>query len=127
MKRTPLKRKTPVRKVNAVRRAKMFQRNFDGGIGHSTWIRAHKCILCETMRVKQRTPTQAAHVKSRGAGGDWRQLVPLCFAHHGEQGRLGNVRIFYSYGVDMHAAAPRLVDEHETELAAPKKESAVPW
>lgn len=98
MKRSPIKRKTPMRtyrandvqisiggrkvvgygalqvrkrlpRVNRKRAAEKFHRNFDGGIGHDKWIRAKPCCLCTAVGQTQRTPTQAAHAKARGMGG----------------------------------------------------------
>lgn len=34
-------------------------------------------------------PTECAHVRSRGAGGDYRDIVPLCPSHHAEQHQMG--------------------------------------
>lgn len=44
-----------------------------------------QCIVCSKRQ------TDRAHVKSRGAGGDWSQenIVPLCRHHHQVQHYLG--------------------------------------
>lgn len=48
---------------------------------------------------------QAAHVRSRGAGGDRRSLVPLCAGHHEELHRRGIETWQSRYGLDLHAIA----------------------
>ena len=54
---------------------------------------------------------EAAHAKSRGAGGDRRHLIPLCAAHHAEQHRRG-VRTFeHLYDLDLRAEADRIARE----------------
>lgn len=95
--------------VNAKRRARLYERNFSGGVGHDSYIRSLPCCLCP--KGKQTTPTQAAHAKARGlggCGGDYTKLVPLCFWHHNEHGRVGNAGIFGAYAVDLLALAAKL-------------------
>lgn len=102
---------------NPTRRAKLYERNFAGPIGHDTWIRARRCCLCNDLK-PQTTPTQAAHVKARGMGGcnsSWRSLVPLCREHHQEQGAKGIARIYERYGLDLKRLAESLAVEHEAE------------
>jgi hypothetical protein len=82
-KRNPLKRKTPL-KPNQRRKAERFQLAF-GDKGE--WVRQMNCVVCG------RLPSVAAHVKSRGAGGTAKDLVPLCPNHHFEQHAVG-IRTF---------------------------------
>lgn len=92
-----LMRKTPMKRANPKRRAAKYERNFSGGIGHDTWIRAQPCAL-DPDRAKavgliplagdcsRPRRVEAAHAKARGmggCGGTWRDLVPLCRKHHG--------------------------------------------
>ncbi len=116
MKRSPLKRGSPltrstrVRASNPARRAKTFARNF-GERGEA--VRAMSCLVhwrrCQLeadgsprltsndairfMQSSSMCPAsetrQAAHVRARGMGGakgDRRDLVPLCAKHHAEAG-----------------------------------------
>jgi hypothetical protein len=77
-----LRSKHPIRRSNAIRRGKMFKRNFGD---HAEFIRSLDCAVeaCPG-------PSQAAHVVSRkmgGCGGDRFDLVPLCAEHHPKQER----------------------------------------
>lgn len=89
---TPLKRTGGLRRtgrlrpVNPERRAQREERNF----GYlAVFIRELECVCC--IPGTQRTPTQACHVKSRGAGGHaWNDdgtsnLLPMCHTHHAYQ------------------------------------------
>ncbi|MCY0986000.1 hypothetical protein OV203_02590 [Nannocystis sp. ILAH1] len=126
MRRTPLKRRKPLttrrtatskralkasaraRKPlparNAARRARLLERNF-GERGAA--VRDMPCLLagrgCDGR-------VEAAHVRSRGAGGDRRELVPLCSGHHREQ-HCG-VRTFCArYDINLRAEAERIAAE----------------
>lgn len=95
MKRSPLKRGSPltrstrVRASNPARRAKTFARNF-GERGEA--VRAMGCLVAGVRGRSVsacRGDVQAAHTVPRGMGGangDRRRLVPLCFGHHTEAG-----------------------------------------
>lgn len=89
MKRTPLSRKAPIKrgtvplaKVNAKRRARLFADGF-----HSKrrveWVRSLPSV------VSGRGPCVNAHVVSRGAGGTYRDIVPLTNAEHIELHAIG--------------------------------------
>ena len=92
MKRTALRRLTPLRKVNSHRRRTRHAEAF-GDKAH--WIRSQPCVICGDRH------TQAAHVRSRGAGGKADVLVPLCVQHHTEQHTVG-IRTFESrHNVDL--------------------------
>ncbi len=54
------------------------------------WIRTLKCLVCKDARV------DAAHVKSRGAGGGDvpGNVMPLCRYHHSIQHRVGIYSFF---------------------------------
>ena len=84
MKRTPLKRKarlnrnTPMKRVNRKRKARMRVVHYTAGMGYDDWIRSHPCACCG-----RQDHIEAAHVKSRGAGGTAQDMIPLCcFCHH---------------------------------------------
>lgn len=71
MKRTQLKRKTPLRKVNPKRRAKRKAEQF---AAQAELCRRLPCAACG-----RPGPSDPAHVISRGAGGkDRGNVIPLC-------------------------------------------------
>lgn len=102
--KTPMKRKTRLRSRNPERRRRMFDRNFGE---RGTAVRAMSCLAASSeapgslsfgmpRRQVVGTPchgaVQAAHAVARGMGGckgDRRSLVPLCAAHHREAGERG--------------------------------------
>lgn len=112
-----IRRKTRLRPRNPARAARLHQRNFDGGIDHDSFARRQPCCLCWRSS-KQQTPTQSAHVRSRGAGGDWTSQIPLCNSHHREQEDVGNHGIEQRYGIDLHAVAVEMVAAHQQEILA---------
>ncbi|MCA1571326.1 MAG: hypothetical protein LC798_13600 [Chloroflexi bacterium] len=66
-------RRSPIRRRNPERRARLHARNFGD---HADAIRAMRCCGCG-----RRPPSAAAHSVGRkmgGCGGDRRDLVPLC-------------------------------------------------
>ena len=54
---------------------------------------------------------EAAHAKSRGAGGNRRHLVPLCQRHHREQHDRGVLTFQTTYRLDLRAEADRIATE----------------
>lgn len=109
MKRTPLKRgapiarKTRLRPSNPKRRREAFERNF-GQRGEV--VRSMPCLLAVTGEC--RGLVQAAHAKSRGAGGGRRELVPLCAGHHETSHRIGAKTFAARYHVDLRHEADRI-------------------
>lgn len=78
MKRTPIQRKTPVKKINGKRKAANFQRAYGGG-ERAEWVKRQPCLICG------HTPSENAHVPSRSGmsrKGDAEHVVPLCTWHH---------------------------------------------
>jgi hypothetical protein len=71
MKRSALKPK------NARRKKARFESDF-GGAEYLAAIKAMPCAICGVSGF-----SEAAHVRSRGAGGKASDLVPLCGPHHG--------------------------------------------
>lgn len=99
MKRTPMKR------VNPRRRRARHRRDFGE---RAPVVRGMACLAASD---RCAGPIEAAHARSRGAGGDRYQLVPLCSAHHREQHSVG-VRTFQTrHGIDLLAAAARIAAE----------------
>lgn len=97
MKRTQLKRKTPLRKVNPKRRAKRKAEQF---AAQAELCRRLPCAACG-----RPGPSDPAHVISRGAGGgDRGNVIPLCKSDprtgyvgcHEEQHRKGWGGLFWA-------------------------------
>lgn len=105
LKKTPLRRKTPlkskvvswwekVRKVlpkQNVKRAKKAKEEDFGPPGFVEFVHRQGCVVARQARTFEGClgPIQVAHVRSRGAGGSWRDTVPLCLGHHREQHSIG--------------------------------------
>jgi hypothetical protein len=72
----------------------------------AAWIRSQACVvrvrgvggICDGA-------VEAAHVKSRGAGGDSSHLLPLCEHHHEKQHTIGIRTFEVKYGLDLEALA----------------------
>ena len=75
-----LERRTPVRAVNPERRKRLFRRNF----ASSSYVEALHAMPCAVCGVTGWTV--AAHTRSRGAGGDASDMVPLCRSRLGVVG-----------------------------------------
>lgn len=99
--------KKPLRrsgKIRVRRRSKRFARRREPACAQ--WIRRLPCVICRRLSSDPHLiftaaygsymggPSDAAHVKTRGSGGDdIGNLIPLCRRHHQEQHRIG-VRSF---------------------------------
>lgn len=128
MKRTPLDRHTPLKngkplnrrtRVNPVNRERAKKRHRESYGPKAVWIRSLSCAACGTTRA-----VQAAHAKSRGAGGTSEHLVPLCFACHAHQHRVGVETFGREHGFDLlglardyHTAWIAHTDGHPPEAA----------
>lgn len=75
-----------------------------------TWVHGQPCIVCGR-------PGDACHVHTRRNGGDRRNLVPLCRAHHREQHTIGIVSFARRYNLNLAASA----DEFDRRYHSP------PW
>ena len=106
MKRTALKRRTPLRQRNPERRARLYARNFGE---HADRVRSLPCLVPGCMQ-----RVEACHARARGMGGakgSWRDLVPLCREHHEEAGehRTSKRHAFeLRHGVSLTLAAAEL-------------------
>lgn len=104
-----LQTRTPIRPYNEERQAKLFERHF-----HSkefvAWVQRHACSIpgCE------RFPVEAAHARSRAAGGRWTDVLPLCRDHHREQHDLGVATFEGKYGISLSAFALRTSSDWST-------------
>lgn len=79
MRRSPIPRRIRIRPINPERRARLFARNFHSE-AFVRWTHRQPCIACGARRF-----IHCAHVRSRGAGGTWRDIVPLCESCHRAQ------------------------------------------
>lgn len=81
------------------------------------WIGTQPCILATSGVCASWAgyhPVEAAHVRSRGAGGtDRGNTVPMCMTHHAEQHRVGIRSFQKKYGIDLKAEAERLAELYE--------------
>lgn len=74
--------------------------------GHRAWIRTHACCVPDCSAL----PIVCAHVRKGTNGGtgmkpDDRWTISLCWAHHDEQGNIGEPAFERKYGIDMKALA----------------------
>jgi hypothetical protein len=86
--------------VNRERKARLLEETFGP---YADKIRKLDCVVpgCPD-------PSQAAHFKSRGAGGKQQHLFPCCQAHHSEQHALGIETWQAKYGLDLEAITAHL-------------------
>lgn len=59
------------------------------------FVQSLPCVVCGYL------PSQNAHVKSRGAGGGYTDIIPLCYTHHLEQGQIGIKTFAKKYHLDL--------------------------
>lgn len=90
-------------------RKERFQNLRDDGL--RKYVRGLLCGFCEWGQ--QRSPTEAAHVKSKGAaGGDWDNLLNMCHEHHMELHRIGTRSFEYKYKVRLKPAARKVTAQY---------------
>ena len=109
--RSGLKRRTGIRKVNRKRKAARFAKNFGE---KAAWIREMPCAVT-VCQYREYSWTEAAHVKSRGAGGSSAHLAPLCAVHHGLQHAMGIASFEREYDVNLRMLAAELEARWQTE------------
>lgn len=90
----PLKRRAKLKKQNMARQAAAFAEDF-GSPERVTWIQAQPCAVCG------RSPSECAHVRSRGAGGKAADILPLCRTCHSEQHQVGRETFEATRGVNL--------------------------
>lgn len=94
--RTPLRRRVPVKPVNRERRAERLETAYGP---QAKLCRELPCCACG-----RRAPSEPAHVRSRGAGGkDRGNVLPLCRTHHGDQHTMGWKRFAEERDLDVPA------------------------
>ena len=134
MKRTGLKRKTPLRRTGGLKRVNKERkaRRDAEAFGHQAGLcRQMPCVACELLKYPgmateawsqyaartMRAPVTAwfgsdpHHIPTRGAGGIDKDTVPLCRAHHDEWHRTGEHTFAAKYDVDLRAVAAALHEE----------------
>lgn len=107
MKRTPMKpRKSRLKRVNQARKAQKWTRQFHSH-ARVSFVKSQTCVACGAL-----PPCENHHVVSRGAGGTFEDIVPLCVSCHRElHGPNGGIKTFEKkHGVDLKEAA-RLTQE----------------
>jgi hypothetical protein len=100
--RTPLKASKPIRRtahlrrVNPERVAKRLERDF-GTEAFRAWLRGLGCSVpsCGSSDI------EIAHARSRGAGGDWTMVIPLCNGHHRLAHTIGQRTFERRFGFEM--------------------------
>lgn len=100
----------PLRRQNRKRAAKRRAEDF-GERGAA--VRAMPCLIASKHTCGG--AIEAAHAKSRGAGGDRRHLVPLCSLAHREQHDRGVATFQTKHGVNLLAEADRIATELDTQ------------
>jgi hypothetical protein len=101
VKRTPLERRTPIRKANSKRKASRFATAF-GSRERVEAIKAMPCCVCGSR------PSENAHIRSRAAGGTWQDIVPLCRAHHREQHDIGLATFQERHAINLRLIADQI-------------------
>ena len=96
----------PMRRQNRKRAAKRRAEDF-GERGEA--VRAMPCLIAAQHTCGGKM--EAAHAKSRGAGGDRRHLLPLCSRAHREQHDRGVLTFQTTYQVDLLVEADRVAGE----------------
>lgn len=109
MKRTPIERRTPLRKSNPKRRKKLYAKQFGT---YADVVRTFPCCVCGHFGADPH------HVTTRGASGSKSDLVPLCRDHHREWHDKGRATFEAKYSVDLAAIARRLFEKYGNEEEA---------
>lgn len=69
------------------------------------WLQSFGCCVPHCARAD----AQVHHVRTRGAGGTWRDTVPLCVKHHRELHDIGRDTFAARHDVDLHGQARKFV------------------
>lgn len=95
--------RTPIKSANRERKAKLHDRNFGR---KRNWIVTLPCCVPAPAPAHD-GPIHGAHVRSRGAGGTWKDLVPMCAWHHRQQHLLGIETFEMMYDIVLSELARR--------------------
>lgn len=119
--RSGLKRKRGVRKVNPERRARLREVQY-GSDEFMAWIHGQACVLCRYRYAADEI--HAHHVVSRGAGGTWQSVVPLCHGCHRFVHDHGPAKARLATGVDLEQAAREIQARWVERVAGPEQADA---
>jgi hypothetical protein len=102
----PLRRRTRINPVNRKRKAVRFERAYlsTAYVGFIHWT---GCVVGRGCS----GPVHAAHRISRGAGGTWRELFGACERHHEQGHRIGLQSFQRLHGLNLEAICARNVTE----------------
>ena len=95
-----------IKRINAKRRRSSWLKRF-GSKAYRAMVRAMSCLVPDC----QRSPIDAHHHPTVGAGGTYRDLTPLCSGidgHHTEFHSTGQATFQKKYGLDIKAAAEKI-------------------
>jgi hypothetical protein len=95
-------RPSRLRRANPDRREKLRAQQFGP---HGERVKALRCCVSGAL-----PPSDPAHVSSRGAGGAWRDLVPLSRRLHREQHDRGILTFQADHGIDLAEVAAMLAE-----------------
>jgi len=93
VKRSTLKRRTRLKRVNTRRHGKRWTSQY-GSLERVEWIASLPCALCGAP-----PPSVNMHVRSRGAGGKARHIIPACSVCHGLAHSAGHKTLYAERGV----------------------------
>lgn len=104
----PLRARKPMKKVNRARKARLSESQY-GTPEFREWLHAQPCVVSGfSPSFSGLGPIEQAHVKSRGAGGTWRDTVPLRRALHQELHIIGQDSFEEKYGVNLRLEADEI-------------------
>lgn len=106
-------KRSPLRRSNPRRRRARHTANFGARAGI---VRLMRCLAAADGRCWGHV--EAAHARSRGAGGDRRHLVPLCTGHHREQHDKGVQTFAERHGLDLLREAERIAAQLDDQGVA---------
>lgn len=96
------------------RRQERFERQY-GGEEYVAWLTRQPCMLANSGMCEGRIDPH--HAKTKGAGGEWDAIVPLCRRHHETVHRAGVQTVRLLTGVDLlreaRSLASRWVESHQ--------------
>jgi hypothetical protein len=99
-----------ISRVNLTRRKRNFEKHY-----HSEErvlaVRSLGCLICGQ-------EADNAHVKSKGSGGTYKDIVPLCWIHHNELHNKGETRFQNQYLLDLEKEAEKVSEtlDNESEI-----------
>jgi len=104
--KSPLKRKTFMRKVNPKRRQREKERAY-GSKARRAWVQMQPCVVrnCPNRPCENAHVNPVGHPSGMGRKGDFTQIVPMCRAHHQEYHDSGQRTFEDCYELDLDFSA----------------------